>query len=146
MKIADAFRCDTTRIAYVDTLFHNPNYDLQQLRYIPFSQDENGHPVEFFMQADSIHTSQANSKAGGYIYVFEARADFNQYLQGLDELELNNYLLDVITNGTEWREVERVDTKGNPLTDANGAVLKRRVPCRKVGDITKNNNNAGNWP
>ena len=146
LKIADAFRCDTTRIAYVDTLFHNPNYDLQQLRYIPFSQDENGHPVEFFMQADSIHTSQANSKAGGYIYVFEARADFNQYLQGLDELELNNYLLDVITNGTEWREVERVDTKGNPLTDANGAVLKRRVPCRKVGDITKNNNNAGNWP
>ena len=124
---------------YVDTLFHNHG-DLQQMRYIPFSNNE-----EFVMLADSIHTSQANSKAGGYVYVFEARADFIQYLQGLDELELNNYLLQVITNGTEWREVERVDTKDNAVIDANGAILKRRIPCRKVGDITKNNN-ACDWP
>ena len=147
LKIADAFRCETIRIAYVDTLFHNPNYDLQQLRYIPFSQDENGHPVEFFMQADSLHTrSSANCKSGGYIHVFESRADFIQYLKGLDELELNNYLLEVITNGTEYREIERVDKNGEPLEDEDGNILKRKIPCRKVGDITKNNNNAGNWP
>ena len=147
VKIADVFRCDTSLIAYVDTLFHNSNYDIQQLRFIPFSKDENGNPIEFFMQADSIQTNaQANRKAGGYIQVFEARADFVDYLKGLNEQELNNYLLNVITNGTEFREVERVDTKGNPLRDANDAILKRRIPCRKVGDITKNNNNAGNWP
>ena len=113
---------------YVDTLFHNHG-DLQQMRYIPFSNDENGGPVEFFMQADSLHT----------------RADFIQYLQGMDEHELNNYLLQVITKGTEWREVERVDTKDNPVIDANGVILKRRIPCREVGDITKNNN-ACDWP
>ena len=146
-KIAETFRRDTTRLAYVDTLFHNSNYDIQQLRFIPFSKDENGNPIEFFMQADSIQTNaQANRKAGGYIQVFEARADFVDYLKGLNEQELNNYLLNVITNGTEFREVDRVDTKGNPLRDANDAILKRRIPCRKVGDITKNNNNAGNWP
>ena len=147
VKIADVFRCDTSLIAYVDTLFHNPHYNLQQLRYIPFSKGEDGKPVEFFMKADSLHTrSSANSKSGGYIHVFEARADFIQYLKGLDELELNNYLLEVITNGTEYREVERVDEKGEPLEDEDGNILKRKIPCRKVGDITKNNNNAGNWP
>ena len=147
VKIADVFRCDTSLIAYVDTLFHNPNYDLQQIRYIPFSKGEDGKPVEFFMQADSLHTrSSANSKSGGYIHVFEARADFEQYLKGLDEYELNNYLLDVITNGTEYREVERRDVNGEPLEDEDGNILKRKIPCRKVGDTTKNNNNAGNWP
>ena len=147
VKIADVFRCDTSLIAYVDTLFHNPNYNLQQIRYIPFSKGEDGKPVEFFMQADSLHTrSSANSKSGGYIHVFEARADFIQYLKGLDELELNNYLLEVIINGTEYREIERVDENGEPLEDEDGNILKRRIPCRKVGDITKNNNNAGNWP
>ena len=147
IKIADVFRCDTSHIAYVDTLYHNPNYDLEQLRYIPFSKGKDGKPIEFFMQADSLHTrSSANSKSGGYIYVFEARADFIQYLKGLDEYELNNYLLDVITNGTEYREVDRVDENNEPLEDENGVTLKRKIPCRKVGDITKNNNNAGNWP
>ena len=147
LKIADAFRCETIRIAYVDTLFHNPNYDLQQLRYIPFSKGKDGKPIEFFMKADSLHTkSAANSKSGGFIYVFEARADFEQYLKGLDEYELNNYLLDVITNGTEYREVERRDESGEPLEDEDGNILKRKIPCRKIGDITKNNNNAGNWP
>ncbi|MBR5851529.1 MAG: hypothetical protein IKY73_03290 [Bacteroidaceae bacterium] len=143
--IADAFHRDTVRLAYVDTLYHNPNYDIQQLRYIPFSQDSVGKPVEFVLKADSIQpNAQANRKAGGYIQLFEARADFVQYLQGLNEQELNNYLLQVITNGTEYREEIRVDKNGEPLMGANG-VLKRRIPCRKVGDVTKNNNNAGNW-
>ena len=98
------------------------------------------------MKADSISpNAQANRKAGGYIQVFEARADFVHYLQGLNEQELNNYLLQVVTNGTEYREEIRVDKNGEPLMGANG-VLKRRIPCRKVGDVTKNNNNAGNWP
>ena len=147
VKIADVFRCDERRVAYVDTLYHNPNYDLEQLRYIPFSKGKDGKPIEFFMKADSLHTkSAANSKSGGFIYVFEARADFEQYLKGLDEYELNNYLLDVITNGTEYREVERRDESGEPLEDEDGNILKRKIPCRKIGDITKNNNNAGNWP
>ena len=143
--IADAFHRDTVRLAYVDTLYHNPNYDIQQLRYIPFSKDSVGKPVEFVLKADSIQpNAQANRKAGGYIQLFEACADFVQYLQGLNEQELNNYLLQVITNGTEYREEIRVDKNGEPLMGANG-VLKRRIPCRKVGDVTKNNNNAGNW-
>ena len=144
--IADAFHRDTTRLAYVDTLYHNPAYDIQQLRYIPFSKDSVGNPIEFWLKADSIlPNAQANRKAGGYIQVFEARADFKDYLQGLNEQELNNYLLKVITNGTEYREEIRVDKNGEPLMGANG-VLKRRIPTRKVGDVTKNNNNAGNWP
>ena len=145
-QIADTFRRDTVRLAHVDTLFHNSAYDIQQLRYIPFSKDSVGNPVEFFLKADSIQpNAQANRKAGGYIQVFEARADFIQYLEGLNEQELNNYLLQVRENGTEYREEVRVDKKGEPLMGANG-VLKRRIPCRKVGDVTKNNNNAGNWP
>ena len=144
--IADAFHRDTTRLAYVDTLYHNPSYDIQQLRYIPFSKDSVGNPIEFWLKADSIlPNAQANRKAGGYIQVFEARADFKDYLQGLNEQELNNYLLQVVTNGTEYREEIRVDKNGEPLMGANG-VLKRRIPTRKVGDVTKNNNNAGNWP
>ncbi len=144
--IAEAFHRDTTRLAYVDTLYHNPAYDIQQLRYIPFSKDSVGNPIEFWLKADSIlPNAQANRKAGGYIQVFEARADFKDYLQGLNEQELNNYLLQVITNGTEFREEVRVDKNGEPLMGANG-VLKRRIPTRKVGDVTKNNNNAGNWP
>ena len=144
--IAKSFHRDTTRLAYVDTLYHNPSYDIQQLRYIPFSQDRVGKPIEFWMKADSIQpNAQANRKAGGYIQVFEARADFALYLKGLNEQELNNYLLQVITNGTEYREEIRVDKNGEPLMGANG-VLKRLIPCRKVGDVTKNNNNAGNWP
>ena len=144
--IANAFHRDTIRIAYVDTLYHNPAYDIQQLRYIPFSQDSVGAPIEFWLKADSISpNAQANRKAGGYIQVFEARADFVDYLTGLNEQELNNYLLQVVTNGTEYREEIRVDKNGEPLMGANG-VLKRRIPCRKVGDVTKNNNNAGNWP
>jgi hypothetical protein len=144
--IAEAFHRDTTRLAYVDTLYHNPAYDIQQLRYIPFSKDSVGNPIEFWLKADSIlPNAQANRKAGGYIQVFEARADFVNYLQGLNEQELNNYLLQVVTNGTEFREEVRVDKNGEPLMGANG-VLKRRIPCRRVGDVTKNNNNAGNWP
>ena len=144
--IAEAFHRDTTRLAYVDTLYHNPAYDIQQLRYIPFSKDSVGNPIEFWLKADSIlPNAQANRKAGGYIQVFEARADFVHYLQGLNEQELNNYLLQVVTNGTEFREEVRVDKNGEPLMGANG-VLKRRIPCRRVGDVTKNNNNAGNWP
>ena len=144
--IAEAFHRDTTRLAYVDTLYHNPAYDIQQLRYIPFSKDSVGNPIEFWLKADSIlPNAQANRKAGGYIQVFEARADFVHYLQGLNEQELNNYLLQVVTNGTEFREEVRVDKNGEPLIGANG-VLKRRIPCRRVGDVTKNNNNAGNWP
>ena len=144
--IAEAFHRDTTRLAYVDTLYHNPAYDIQQLRYIPFSKDSVGNPIEFWLKADSIlPNAQANRKAGGYIQVFEARADFVHYLQGLNEQELNNYLLQVVTNGTEFREEVRVDKNGEPLMGANG-VLKRRIPCRRVGDVTQNNNNAGNWP
>lgn len=144
--IAEAFHRDTTRLAYVDTLYHNSSYDIQQLRYIPFSKDSVGQPIEFWMKADSISpNAQANRKAGGYIQVFEARADFVHYLQGLNEQELNNYLLKVTTSGTEYREEIRMDKNGEPLMGANG-VLKRLIPCRRVGDVTKNNNNAGNWP
>ena len=144
--IAESFHRDTVLLAYVDTLYHNPNYDIQQLRYIPFSKDSLGNPIEFYLKADSIQANaQANRKAGGYIQLFEARADFVDYLTGLNEQELNNYLLQVVTNGTEYREEIRVDKNGEPLMGANG-VLKRRIPCRKVGDVTKNNNNAGNWP
>ena len=144
--IAESFHRDTILLAYVDTLYHNPNYDIQQLRYIPFSKDNEGNPIEFYLKADSIQpNAQANRKAGGYIQLFEARADFVQYLQGLNEQELNNYLLKVTTSGTEYREEIRKDKNGEPLMGANG-VLKRLIPCRKVGDVTKNNNNAGNWP
>ena len=144
--IAESFHRDTIRLAYVDTLYHNPSYDIQQLRYIPFSKDSVGNPLEFWLKADSIlPNAQANRKAGGYIQVFEARADFADYLQGLNEQELNNYLLKVTTSGTEYREEIRKDKNGEPLMGANG-VLKRLIPCRKVGDVTKNNNNAGNWP
>ena len=143
--IAESFHRDTILLAYVDTLYHNPNYDIQQLRYIPFSKDSLGNPIEFYLKADSIQANaQANRKAGGYIQLFEARADFVDYLTGLNEQELNNYLLQVVTNGTEYREEVRVDKNGEPLQGKNG-ILKRRIPCRKVGDATKNNNNAGNW-
>ena len=144
--IATSFHRDTVVRPYVDTLYHNMNYDVEQLRYIPFSMGADGKPEEFFLAADSISPkAQANRKAGGYIQLFEARADFIQYLKGLNDQELNNYLLKVSTSGTEFREVVRMGKDGKPLEGANG-ILKRRIPTRKVGDVTKNNNNAGNWP
>ncbi len=143
--IAETFRRDTTRVPYAVALYNNPDYDIQQLRYIPFSKDSVGNPVEFYMKADSIPTSSVN-KAAGYIPVFEARADFIQYLDGLNQQELDNYMLQMKTTGFEYREELRLDKKGEPLTDENGTPLKRKIPCRKVGDVTKNNNNAGNWP
>lgn len=133
--IAQTYHRDTTLVAYVDTLFHNPSYDLQQLRYIPFSKGEDGKPVEFFMKSDSI---KVNTKAGGYVHVFEARADFTQYLRGLNEQELANYLLKVIESGNEIR-IENANEDGIEYA------TPKRIPCRKVGDLEKNNNNAGNW-
>jgi hypothetical protein len=70
-----SFRRDTTWVALMDTLFHDTNYSIDSIAYIPYGGGE-----KFTLLTYSI--SQAG---GGYTQLFEARADFDQYLKGIND-------------------------------------------------------------
>lgn len=134
-SIRENFYRDTMWVSLIDTLYHDPNYPVDSLRYIPFGNGE-----EFTLLADSIPT-----KSGGQQFLFEARADFSQYLKGINEQEYNNYILGIKKNVTQVRREPVLDEKGEPKYDENNEEVVVLIPCRRVGNVKEPNNNAGNW-
>lgn len=134
-SIRENFHRDTMWVSLVDTLYHDPNYPVDSLRYIPFGNGE-----EFTLLADSVPT-----KSGGQQFLFEARADFDQYLKGINEQEYNNYILSIKKNVTQVRREPVLDEKGEPKYDENNEEVVTLIPCRRVGNVKEPNNNAGNW-
>ena len=130
-----SFRRDTTWISLIDTLYHNPNFPVDSLPYIPYGNGE-----KFTLLTDSI------SKAGGgYTQLFEARADFSQYLSDINKQEYENYILAVKKKVTQVRREPVLDAKGEPMFDENDEEIVKIIPCRRVGSVKEANNNAGNW-
>lgn len=130
-----SFRRDTTWISLIDTLYHNPNFPVDSLLYIPYGNGE-----KFTLLTDSI------SKAGGgYTQLFEARADFSQYLTGINDQEYDNYILGVKKKVTQVRREPVLNEKGEPMYDEYDEEIVKIIPCRRVGSVKEANNNAGNW-
>lgn len=130
-----SFRRDTTWISLLDTLYHDPNFPVDELPYIPYGNGE-----KFTLLTDSI------SKAGGgYTQLFEARADFDQYLKGINEQEYDNYILGVKKKVTQVRREPVLNEKGEPTYDEYDEEIVKIIPCRRVGSVKEANNNAGNW-
>ena len=104
--------------------------------YIPFN--EKGEKF-------ALLTSSIQKASGDYTYLFEARADFVQYLQGINDQELANYILSIKKNVTQVRREPVLDEKGEPKFDENNEEVVNIIPCRRVGNVKEPNNNAGNW-
>lgn len=109
-----------TMIAVKDTVFtsrlkENPNFSLEEIRYIPFSDVATGSKKEFQFGSQVIVTE---SKVN--IPVFEAFAPYLDFLGDLDKQELINYR----------------DLRINTLMKDDGL---------KVGSLQAPNNEAGNW-
>lgn len=109
-----------TMIAVKDTVFstrlkQNPNFSIDEIRYIPFSEVATGSKKEFKFGAQTIVTE---SKVN--IPVFEAFAPYVDFLGDLDRQELINYR----------------DLRINTLKKDDGL---------KVGSLQAPNNEAGNW-
>ena len=129
------FRRDTTWVSLIDTLYHNPNFPIDSLPYIPYGNGE-----KFTLLTDSI------SKAGGgYTQLFEARADFSQFLTGINDQEYDNYILGVKKKVTQVRREPVLNAAGEPTYDENDEEIVKIIPCRRVGSVKEANNNAGNW-
>ena len=129
------FRRDTTWVSLIDTLYHNPYYPVDSLQFIPYGNGE-----KFTLLTDSI------SKAGGgYTQLFEARADFSQYLTGINDQEYDNYILGVKKKVTQVRREPVLNAAGEPMYDENDEEIVKIIPCRRVGSVKEANNNAGNW-
>ena len=130
-----SFRRDTTWISLLDTLYHDPNFPVDELPYIPYGNGE-----KFTLLTDSI------SKAGGgYTQLFEARADFDQYLKGINEQEYDNYMLGVKKKVTQVRRAPVLTENGERTYDDYDEEIVKIIPCRRVGSVKEANNNAGNW-
>ena len=129
------FRRDTTWVSLIDTLYHNPYYPVDSLQFIPYGNGE-----KFTLLTDSI------SKAGGgYTQLFEARADFSQYLTGINDQEYDNYILGVKKKVTQVRREPILNADGEPQYDENNEEIVKIIPCRRVGSVKEANNHAGNW-
>lgn len=98
---------DTIEVRCYDSLCGN-RYNLAQLKFVPTTT------TPFEMDADTLETA---SKVK--VPVFEAKAPYEVYLQGLDKQEIINMKDEAQTLG--------------------------RYPGLKVGSLTEYNNNAGNW-
>ncbi len=104
----EGFSRDTVFVSLKDTVF-GKDFNVDSLAYIPYG---NGAKFELETRVDT-------TRSGTPLYLFEARAPFAVYLQGLDEQEIRN-LLD---------NCEKLE----------------RYEGMKVGDVEEPNNNAGNW-
>lgn len=102
------FRRDTMWVAVMDTIFEK-GFNPDSLPYVPY-----GNGAKFQMQSrrDTLDT-------GMPLNLFQANVDYDVYLKGINEQELNNL-----------KDVQ------NKLGKYCGL---------KVGDIEQPNNNAGNW-
>lgn len=129
------FRRDTTWVSLIDTLYHDPNFNVDELPYIPYGNGE-----KFTLLTDSIAKA-----GGGHTQLFEARADFSQYLTGINDQEYDNYILGVKKKVTQVRREPVLNEKGEPMFDEYDEEIVRIIPCRRVGSVKEANNNAGNW-
>ena len=129
------FRRDTTWVSLIDTLYHDPNYNVDELPYIPYGNGE-----KFTLLTDSIAKA-----GGGHTQLFEARADFSQYLTGINDQEYDNYILGVKKKVTQVRREPVLNEKGEPMFDEYDEEIVKIIPCRRVGSVKEANNNAGNW-
>ena len=126
------FSRDTTWIAIIDTLYKNEKaFNADSLEFIPFTNGE-----KFVMETNGRSGTGA---------LFEAYADSRIYLEGINEQELDNYLLEVKKNNRIIRKEYHVDAEGNTLRDIEGKEIFDVIPCLKVGDKRTPNKNAGNW-
>lgn len=129
------FRRDTTWVSLIDTLYHDPNFNVDELPYIPYGNGE-----KFTLLTDSIAKA-----GGGHTQLFEARADFSQYLTGINDQEYDNYILGVKKKVTQVRREPVLNEKGEPMYDEYDEEIVKIIPCRRVGSVKEANNNAGNW-
>jgi len=107
-NISYNFSRDTIWVNLIDSIYPK-GFNADSLRYVPFSD---GAEFEMAVGCDT-------TKSGSYMYLFEAKTEFETYLKGIDDQLLFN-LID---------EKEQLD----------------RYPGMKVGDAISGNNNAGNW-
>lgn len=101
-------------MAVKDTVFPS-DFQIEEIRYIPYSVEATGDKKEFEMDTTSIKTESSVQVA-----VFQAFAPYTTFLGDLDGQELINY-----------RDV-RVKTLG-------------KDDGLKVGSLSMTNNEAGNW-
>ena len=125
------FSRDTTWVNLRDTLYHNPNYPADSLEIIPFGNGE-----KFVMETSGMTGTGA---------LFEAYADSRIYLLGINEQELDNYLLEVKKNNRPIRKEYQKDSLGITLRDVEGKEIFDVIPCLKIGDKRIPNKNVGNW-
>ena len=125
------FSRDTTWVNIIDTLYHDSNYPVDSLEFIPFG---NGEKI----------VMETNGRTGTGA-LFEAYADTKFYLEGINQQELDNYLLEVKKNNRPVRKEYHKDADGNTLRDTEGKEIFDVVPCLKIGDKKIPNKNIGNW-
>ena len=125
------FSRDTTWVNLRDTLYHTPNYPADSLEIIPFGNGE-----KFVMETSGMTGTGA---------LFEAYADSRLYLLGINEQELDNYLLEVKKNNRPIRKEYQKDSLGITLRDVEGKEIFDVIPCLKIGDKRIPNKNVGNW-
>lgn len=102
------FKRDTMWVAVMDTIFKK-GFNPDSLKYIPFG---NGAMFEMAVKNDT-------AKSGAPIFLFEVKASYDTYLNGLDKQEISN--------------LKDVQTKLNKYCGL------------MVGSIDTPNNGAGNW-
>jgi len=103
-----SFRRDTSFVSVLESVF-GTGFPIDSIAYIPF-----GNGARFDMEATMYATA-----SGIKIPLFEARAPFAIYLEGLDRQEIHN------------------------LIDARRS--QEKFEGMRVGDVSAPNNNAGNW-
>ena len=130
----EEFRRDTTMVAVLDILLEKrPELNVDSMCYIPFTDGK-----KFLVETNGSRT------------LFQATADFEDYLQGINDMELQIFLLDKKKEKSQYRKeyVYEADgvTRVRVLNTAGEEEDKyEAIPCRRVGDVEKANNNAGNW-
>ena len=104
----EEFRRDTTWIPALDTLY-SKGFNPDSMRYIPF-----GRGAEF-----ELNTLTDSTTSGSLVYMFEVKAPYETYLNGLDHQEILN------------------------LKDK--AVKSYKYPGLMIGSLETPNNGNGNW-
>ena len=134
------FRRDTTMVPAIKKIMElRPNFEADSMCYIPFSKDKKTGKIKKFV----IETNYNNS-------LFQAYADFEDYLQGINDKELEIFILEKKKEVSQIRkeyvyEDDKVTRKRFINSKGEEEDMFNAIPCRKIGDIEKSNNNAGNW-
>lgn len=126
------FNRDTTYVKVIDKLFKNQLSDVDSMCYIPFNKENKKFLIE---------TSASRN-------LFQATADYADYLQGIDDKELEMYILKEKRLATKIRKVYQYDENGDRkrhMVDGKEEDIFDAIPCRRIGDSEHANNNAGNW-